>query len=126
MFMLDAVDRILDQYLDEHVLENGGYSRDEIRVEMVGPQGTCTDCQAGLTLWLTDTNKYFDNKGWPLKVSLRTRWTSGRAEMQGMRPNARDLSHTYGSLGAYPKNGLKGAADQHGFRAPAPHHKLKF
>jgi hypothetical protein len=126
MFMLDHLDGVLDDYVAGHTEPDGVIPRDDLRIEMIGPQGTCTDCQAALRLWLDDVNGWCGVHFPLLGVSLRTRWTSGQQVRGNMRPDARDQSHVYGSPNAYAKGGVKGSYDEWGAAPRAEHHKLRF
>lgn len=157
MYLIDAMDEIVKQYLGDHgqglrplhynsrskqFVANTDPLHDEIRVEIVGPKGTCTDCQAALRSWLVDkmldfqyytkypkdlTEKNFDwtnfGEAGSIEISLVTRWTDGQQVRNNVRMDTQSQSHTYGSAQATQKDRtLKGSGED----ATQSHHKLKF
>ncbi len=177
IYLIDGMNDLVDEYVAAHrkQLSPGFYGtgvdkdgfqgdvwmpndnplHDGIRIEIIGPQGTCTDCQAALQQWLGGLKARFDKLVRPpalkahvpqtggapgsVAVSLVTRWTDGNKTQTGKRgDNRKGLSGDYGNSNATLKNGsLKGvtapstsASDQDGevkeVKGSRPHYKLKF
>lgn len=157
MYLIDAFDGIVKDYIQTNknrlrplnwhrrsrrYVANNDPLNDEIRIEIVGPKGTCTDCQAALRSWLRKKQADFqhavrypynldeNNVDWQnlgqagsVQVSLVTRWTDGRQVLDNVRMGTRSQSHTYGSPDANEKTAtLKGS----GTAKNKDHYKLAF
>ncbi|WP_143436595.1 hypothetical protein [Hymenobacter crusticola] len=101
-------------YATEFVTEKG----DELRVEMVGPQGTCGDCQAAINQFVTDLKSQqmpFPKEA--IKVSFNTRWLFEKKRAAKSRQNVPERSPYYGSDQAY---------DAKSYRQDVRHWKLRY
>lgn len=108
--------------------------KDEIRVEILGPQGTCKDCQSALRVWVKDAAmKIKKQTKWPqnklvevreggagtVKISVVARWIDGNQIQTNKRKSSlKKQSTVYGSRQAAWKQRVKGASKR------VPHHYL--
>jgi hypothetical protein len=121
MFQIDEIREVIGQFVQARPGFAMGHT-DELRIELIGPRGTCTDCQAGLQVavnaWQGVMNETFGPGA--ITLSMVARWTAAQVEHGQRTNNRRDQSTTYGTTDAHgspgPKLGTAGRID-------APHWK---
>ncbi len=117
MFQLDALDNLLISVIDS---VSSPPDPDEIRIEMVGPQGTCQNCAEALRMKVHQLQQVSDEYSLKLKFSLITRWTGAQLSFNknGKRYGTENASASNGPKIPIPWRGAKYSLD-------APHWKRK-
>jgi hypothetical protein len=123
MFQLDELRDITTRFVATRPGFHSGYS-DELRIEMIGPRGTCEDCAAALGAAIQAWQVLFNETFGPgvLKLSLMTRWTGPQRETGQRVGSGRDQSTVYGTTDAAFSLGPKVGPGEY---IPAEHHKLR-
>lgn len=106
-----------------------GQSRHAIRIEVVGPKGTCEDCQEALGRYLKElqTRHSQTSLGAGISYKINTRWTGYKTEKPGPRVLGgrldKGMSPWYGSRIAKPRRnlGLHYVPEHYKFRVRASH-----
>lgn len=136
MFQLELVDEAVARFLQKY-FQHRPYQPDELRLEFLGPRGTCTDCEVALreavAAWQTVIDRELGTG--TLTLSLVARWTVPEQIEHNMRlgqsnnnnnnnnnhqHNKRDQSTTYGTTSATHSKGP--TIDEDNW-FPAPHWK---
>ncbi|MEH1983841.1 MAG: hypothetical protein V7L27_32055 [Nostoc sp.] len=137
MYLIDKLDVFFRGYFNKEKVDAMKKSEDteHLRIELVGPRGTCEDCQAGLQKWLHNDLQGNANKaeiGQKVSFSLVTRYLPENKREEGggsYTPDARKDASNMGSMYGHPDakykpEGIKAAKGQTEY--DKEHDRLKY